>query len=156
MSFEKVEDIEFSRKLNDVDLLEASIKYRNELGWTDTNMGELYAFISFAFAYPDAFSSLIDSYSTMNSGIKNYLIVSLVLKDMGYKAMGVRLDSGDLAQLSKDCKALMAETGQKYGHDFTYMNVVTSNDINEKTLTELIQNEHQIDVFGIGTNLVTC
>jgi nicotinate phosphoribosyltransferase len=97
MSFEKVEDIEFSRKLNDVDLLEASIKYRNELGWTDTNMGELYAFISFAFAYPDAFSSLIDSYSTMNSGIKNYLIVSLVLKDMGYKAMGVRLDSGDLA-----------------------------------------------------------
>jgi hypothetical protein len=47
----------------------------------------------------------------MNSGIKNYLIVSLVLKGMSYKAMGGRLDSGDLAQLSKDCKALMAETG---------------------------------------------
>lgn len=156
MSFEKEEDIEFSRKLKDVDLLEASMKYRQELGWTDTNMGELYAFISFAFAYPDAFSSLIDSYSTMNSGIKNYLIVSLVLKDLGFKAMGVRLDSGDLAQLSKDCKKLMAETGQKYGHDFTYMNVVASNDINEKTLTQLIENNHQIDVFGIGTNLVTC
>jgi nicotinate phosphoribosyltransferase len=83
--------------LDGVDLLEASMKYRAELGWNETNMGELYAFISFAFAYPNAFSSLIDSYSTMNSGIKNYLIVSLVLKDLGYQAMGVRLDSGNLA-----------------------------------------------------------
>jgi nicotinate phosphoribosyltransferase len=73
------------------------MKYRAELGWNETNMGELYAFISFAFAYPDAFSSLIDSYSTINSGIKNFLIVSLVLKDLGFQAMGVRLDSGNLA-----------------------------------------------------------
>ena len=63
-------------------------------------MGELYAFISFAYAYPESFSSLIDSYSTMNSGIKNYLIVALVLKDLGFNTTGVRLDSGDLAKLS--------------------------------------------------------
>lgn len=50
----------------------------------------------------------------------------------------------------------MKETGQKYGYDFTHMNVVASNDINEKTLEELNAAEHQIDVFGIGTNLVTC
>jgi len=73
------------------------LKYREELGWIGTNLGELYAFISFAFTYPDSFSSLIDSYSTMNSGIKNYLIVALVLKDLGYDAKGIRLDSGDLA-----------------------------------------------------------
>lgn len=135
MSFEKEEDCQHSRKLGDCDLLEAAMKYRTELGWTDTNMGELYAFVSFAYAYPNAFSSLIDSYSTMNSGIKNYLLLALVLKDLGYDAMGVRLDSGDLAALSKGCKSLMKETGEKYGHDFTNMHVVASNDINEKTLT---------------------
>ncbi len=100
-------------------------------------MGELYAFVAFAQAYPDSFSSLVDSYSTMNSGIKNYLLVALVLKDLGHDARGIRLDSGDLAQLSKDCKKLIAETAQQYGHDFSHMTVVASNDINEKTLREL-------------------
>ena len=50
----------------------------------------------------------------------------------------------------------MRETGEKYGHDFSHMKVVASNDINERTLQELVEAEHQIDVFGIGTNLVTC
>lgn len=60
-------------------------------------MGELYAFISFAFTYPSAFSALVDSYSTMNSGVKNFILVALVLSDLGYKPQGIRLDSGDLA-----------------------------------------------------------
>jgi nicotinate phosphoribosyltransferase len=111
MSFEKEEDIQYSRNINGVDLLEKCKKIRNDLGWVDTNMGELYAFISFAHAYPDAFSSLIDSYSTLNSGIKNYLIVALVLKELGYDSTGVRLDSGDLAMLSQECKKLMLEVG---------------------------------------------
>lgn len=156
MSYEKEEDIADSRVLDGVDLLEKSLLYRNELGWDQTNMGELYAFISFAFAYPKSFSALVDSYSTMNSGIKNYLIVALVLKDLGYDASGVRLDSGDLSQLSKDCKKLIKEVAEKYGHDFSKMTVVASNDINEKTLRELNESNHEIDVFGIGTNLVTC
>ena len=156
MSYEKEEDIAHSRKLKDIDLLDQSMKYRTELGWTNTNLGELYAFVAFAQAYPDSFSSLVDSYSTMNSGIKNYLLVSLVLKDLGYDTKGIRLDSGDLAQLSKDCKKIMKETGEKYGHDFTHMSVVASNDINEKSLVKLNEANHQIDTFGIGTNLVTC
>jgi nicotinate phosphoribosyltransferase len=97
MSFEKEEDILHSRILKGVDLLNKCLTIRDKLGWVETNLGELYAFISFAHAYPDSFSSLIDSYSTMNSGIKNYLIVALVLKELGYDAKGVRLDSGDLA-----------------------------------------------------------
>jgi nicotinate phosphoribosyltransferase len=48
MSYEKEDDIKYSRVLNDVDLLDKCLKYRDELGWTSTNMGELYAFISFA------------------------------------------------------------------------------------------------------------
>jgi nicotinate phosphoribosyltransferase len=156
MSFEKEEDIMHSRTLDGVDLLEKCLKYKDDMGWIDTNLGELYAFISFAFAYPKSFSSLIDSYSTMKSGIKNYLLVALVLKDLGYDARGVRLDSGDLAKLSQDCRDLIDKTGAKYGHDFSHMSIVASNDINEKTLLQLNRDNHKIDVFGIGTNLVTC
>lgn len=118
-------------------MLPLCLKYREQLGWTNTVMGELYAFIGFAQAYPDSFSSLVDSYSTLDSGIKNYLIVALVLKDLGYEAKGIRLDSGDLAKLSIECKRIMKETGEKFGHDFSKMNIVASNDINETTLNEL-------------------
>ena len=52
MSFEKEEDIANSRTVDGTDLLEQSLKYRKDLGWEDTNLGELYAFISFAFSYP--------------------------------------------------------------------------------------------------------
>ena len=156
MSYEKESDIEHQRILEGVDLLEKCLKYRDELGWTKTVLGELYAFVAFAQAYPDSFSSLVDSYSTMDSGIKNYLIVAFVLKDLGYDAKGIRLDSGDLAQLSKDCRKLMLEIGSRFGHNFSHMSIVASNDINEQSLRELHSSGHEIDVFGIGTNLVTC
>jgi nicotinate phosphoribosyltransferase len=119
MSFESEEDIKDSRTVDGQDLLELCLKYREQLGWSQTNMGELYAFISFAHSYPDAFSSLVDSYSTLKSGIKNYLLVALALKELGHDARGVRLDSGDLAYLSKECKKLMVETGRQFGHDFS-------------------------------------
>jgi len=156
MSFEKEEDIKNCRILNGNDLLEKCLKLREELGWIHTNLGELYAFISYAYAYPNNFSSLVDSYSTINSGLKNFLVVALVLKSLGHEPIGIRLDSGDLAQLSKDCRKLMIETGSKYGYDFSKLRIVVSNDINEITLNQFNEQGHEIDVFGIGTNLVTC
>ena len=83
-----------------VDLLEASLRYREELGWQGTVLKELYAFISFAVSYPNSFSALVDSYNTMESGVKNFMLVALVLHDLGYQSIGIRLDSGDLATLS--------------------------------------------------------
>ena len=115
MSFETEDDIKNSRRLapkdggEEVDLLEACLRYRDELGWTGTVLKELYAFISFACAYPNQFASLVDSYNTMESGVKNCALVSLVLIDLGYKPIGIRLDSGDLASLSQQAKALFAE-----------------------------------------------
>ena len=156
MSFEKESDIDNCRMLGDVDLLPACLKLREELGWTQTNLGELYAFISFATAYPDAFSALIDSYHTINSGIKNYIILAIILKQNGKDARGIRLDSGDLTQLSKDCRSLMTQTGNKYGYDFSKMSIVASNDINEDRLREFNAVGHEMNVYGIGTNLVTC
>ena len=162
MSFETLDDIAQSRTLSPkeggepVDLVEACLRYREELGWTSTVLKELYAFISFAVAYPNAFSALVDSYHTMESGVKNCAIVSLVLHDLGYKAVGIRLDSGDLAGLSQQAKALFAEVSQRYGKDLTHLKIVASNDINETSINQLNAQHHAIDMFGIGTNLVTC
>lgn len=119
-------------------------------------MKELYAFVSFASAYPDSFSSLVDSYDTLHSGVKNFLLICLVLGDLGYTPLSIRLDSGDLAHLSQECKKLFKEVGERYGRDFSNLKIVASNDINEKTIEKLENEEHMIDIFGIGTNLVTC
>lgn len=78
------------------------------------------------------------------------------MTELGYKPKGVRLDSGDLAQLSKDCKKLWKEIGEKYGHDFSELVVVASDGINERKLKEFNTSGHEIDIYGIGTNLVTC
>ena len=140
-----------------MDLLEASMRYREELGWSSTVLKELYAFISFAVSYPNSFSCLVDSYNTMESGVKNFLLVALVLHDLGYKSIGIRLDSGDLAVLSQQSKVLFAEVSSRYeGKDFSDLKIVASNDINEKAIQELNAMNHQVDMFGIGTNLVTC
>jgi len=84
MSFAEEDDIKEQRILDGVDLLEKSLAYRSELGWNQTELSELYAFISYAVSFPKSFLALVDSYSTMNSGVKNFLAVALVLHDLGY------------------------------------------------------------------------
>lgn len=133
-----------------------ALEYREKLGWQSTQLKELYAFISFAHAYPTQFTSLVDSYNTRESGVKNFLLVSLALQDLGYTPRSIRLDSGDLAALSIYSKQLFKEVGDKFQRDFSHVTVVASNDINENSIRALIDKKHQIDVFGIGTNLVTC
>ena len=100
--------------------------------------------------------ALVDSYSTLGSGVKNFLCVALALEECGHKALGIRLDSGDLALLSKEARKMYIEVGNKFGKDFGYLKIVASNDINEDVIKKLKEKNHEIDVFGIGTNLVTC
>lgn len=57
--------------------------------------------MNYASCNPEKFLALVDTYDTMNSGVKNFLIVALVLEEIGISARGIRLDSGDLADLSK-------------------------------------------------------
>ncbi|CAI2366046.1 unnamed protein product [Moneuplotes crassus] len=156
MSFDSEDDIKEQHYLDGTDIYARVKELREELGWQDTNDSELYAFISFATSYPDRFLALIDTYNTINSGCKNFLLCAVVLSELGHNPVGVRLDSGDLSQLSKDCKKLFKEIGDKYGHDYSDLVVVASNDINEKTIRQLNEDNHEIDIFGIGTNLVTC
>lgn len=140
-------------------LLEIVLKYRKEMGWLDTHDGELAAFIAYAVSFPTSFLCLVDTYDTLHSGVKNFILVALALVELGYVPKGIRLDSGDLSVLSLQCRDMFQEIGTKYTHAqkcFQNLDIVASNDINEDVLHELNQKAHGITVYGIGTNLVTC
>jgi len=133
------------------------LKYRKEHGAEHTNDSELAAFVSYAVAFPDGFLCLIDTYDTIESGLLNFIVVALALNDLGYVAKGIRLDSGDLGKLSLKVNQVFKEYAKKTKLSFfNNMNIVASNDINEKSLQALTQTGHAISSFGIGTNLVTC
>jgi nicotinate phosphoribosyltransferase len=140
---------------------EVCMRNRQALSCEYTNDGELAAFISYALCFPQTFLCLVDTYSTEESGIPNFLVVSLSLVQCGLRPVGVRLDSGDLAYLSKFARTKFKELDEKVGiilDDFKFENlkIVASNDLNETTLSSLELQGHAIDCFGIGTNLVTC
>lgn len=89
MSFESEDDVKHGRVLEladgtKIDLLNEAMAYREKLGWTKTLLKELYAFVAFGTAYPDRFTSLVDSYNTKESGIKNFICVALALSDHGF------------------------------------------------------------------------
>ncbi|XP_030384269.1 nicotinate phosphoribosyltransferase isoform X1 [Scaptodrosophila lebanonensis] len=94
---------------------------------------------------------------SFRSGLLNFSAVALALNDLGYYALGIRIDSGDLAYLS----CLARETFEKVAERFKVpwfnkLTIVASNDINEDTILSLNEQGHKIDCFGIGTHLVTC
>jgi len=137
--------------------------YRKNLGYEHTHDGELAAFISYAAAFPTAMLALVDTYDTLLSGIPNFLCVAMALLDRGFCPVGIRLDSGDLAYLSKEAKRMFARLAEsnwtktpEIKEKVRGFKVCASNDINETTLKSLNEQGHGIDIYGIGTNLVTC
>lgn len=118
---------------------------------------ELKAFIAFAWAFPNMFLALVDTYDVIRSGLINYCIVAIALLNFGYKPIGIRIDSGDLAYLSKYARDLFTIAGGAYDLiEFNDFEIVASNDINEETINSLNDQSHAITSMGIGTNLVTC
>lgn len=76
---------------------------------------------------------LVDTYDTLRSGVENFCIVSLALAELGYAPLGIRLDSGDLAYLSRQCRGIIDRTAEKYGASvLSKCFIVASNDINEE------------------------
>ncbi|XP_032578468.1 nicotinate phosphoribosyltransferase isoform X3 [Drosophila sechellia] len=140
------------------DLLEHAVRHRAllshllDVSTEESSEGELAAMVSYAIAFPDGFMALVDT-----SGLLNFSAVALALNDLGYHALGIRIDSGDLAYLS----CLARETFEKVAERFKVpwfnkLTIVASNDINEDTILSLNEQGHKIDCFGIGTHLVTC
>ncbi len=138
------------------DFVAAVLSYRNELNFPDTNEGELASFIAYAQAFPDNFLALVDTYDTLKSGVKNFVCVALALHQFGYQPVGIRLDSGDLAHLSKAVRQVFKDISTRFKVPFADLKIVASNEINEPTLYSLNQQKHEIDIFGVGTHLVTC
>ncbi|XP_022901146.1 nicotinate phosphoribosyltransferase isoform X2 [Onthophagus taurus] len=145
------------------DLMELATNWRLSLvplfkmASCEANDGELAALISFAIAFPDGFMALVDTYDVKRSGLLNFCAVALALNELGYKAIGIRIDSGDLAYLSKVARHHFVEIGKKYDIPwFGNLMIMASNDINEETILSLNEQGHKINCFGIGTHLVTC
>ena len=97
------------------------------------------------------------SLTICRTGVPNFCAVALALNQLGYRAVGVRIDSGDLAYLSvkvrEQFNIVDAELGAPW---LSKLVIMASNDIDEDTLHSLNQQGHSINAFGIGTHLVTC
>jgi nicotinate phosphoribosyltransferase len=130
------------------DITELVARVRGEDGLT-TNEGEFAAFVAYARAFPGSTLLLVDTYDTLGSGIPNAIRTFRILRELGYLPLGIRLDSGDLAYLSREGRRMFDEAG------FTGAKIVASNAIDEEVLFSLMAHGAAIDVYGIGTNLVT-
>ncbi|CAL8083255.1 unnamed protein product [Calicophoron daubneyi] len=119
--------------------------------------GELAAFANYAVAFPDAFVGLIDTYDVLRSGLPNFCAVTLALSEYGHRAIGLRIDSGDLAFLSLTVRAKFGKIAEYYQLPwFKTLRILVSNDLNEDTLHSLNHQDSSIDAFCVGTHLVTC
>lgn len=137
-------------QLNGVDVVQRTLEVRDAFGWK-THDGELAAFLAYVKCFSGNFKALIDTYDTLKSGMLNTIIVGKVLIEAGIGNVGVRLDSGDLCELSKQCRKLWNQ--HVPGHAFT---ILASDDLHEERLVEMERNLSEIDVYAIGTNIATC
>ena len=110
---------------------------------------ELSAFYHFAEVQPEDCVLVIDTYDTLNSGLPNAIKVAKKMEENGQRLSGIRLDSGDLAYLSKESRRRLDSEG------LDYVKIAVSNQLDEYIIKSLIEQQAPIDVFGIGTSLVT-
>ncbi len=111
---------------------------------------EYTAFRKYAEKYPDATVLLIDTFDVLHSGVPNAIRVAKeVLEPMGKRLKGVRLDSGDLAYLSKRVRKILDEAG------LDDCKIIVSNSLDEYTIASILRQGGCIDAFGVGERLIT-
>lgn len=116
--------------------------------WIMSFENELAAFESYAETFPDNTILLVDTYDIVQ-GVKHAIEVAEKLKKRGKALKGIRIDSGDLAYFSNLARKMLNEAG------FPEVKIVASNDLDEHIITSLKMQEASIDVWGVGTKLVT-
>lgn len=117
--------------------------------WVMAFPTELDAFRAFAKSSPKNCCLLLDTYD-VRQGIKNAIICAKEMEETGERLAAVRIDSGDLAKLSKEARAAFDEAG------LPYVKISVSNDLDEYTIQSLFAQGAPIDSFGVGTKLATC
>ncbi|HKJ49202.1 MAG TPA: nicotinate phosphoribosyltransferase [Christiangramia sp.] len=110
---------------------------------------ELEAFRDFAQGRPEGCVLLVDTYNTLKSGVPNAIKVAKEMEARGDKLMAIRLDSGDLTYFARQSRKLLDEAG------LDYVKIAASNQLDEHVIKSLLEQQAPIDIFGVGTNLVT-
>ena len=117
--------------------------------WIMSFDSELEAFRAYADVFPDTCMLLVDTYDTLHSGMPNAIKVFQELREKGHEGTGIRLDSGDIAYLSKQCRKMLDEAG------FPGVQICASGDLDEVLIRELKQQGARVDIWGVGTKLIT-
>lgn len=132
-------------------LFDVPVKGTHAHSWVMSFPDEYTAFKTYANLYPDACTLLADTYDTLKSGVPNAIRVFSEMRDAGIalKNYGIRLDSGDLAYLSKKARKMLDEAG------FEDAVISASNDLDELLIHDLKIQGAKISAWGVGTNLIT-
>eukprot|EP01061_Rhynchopus_euleeides_P027400 TRINITY_DN44567_c0_g1_i1.p1 TRINITY_DN44567_c0_g1~~TRINITY_DN44567_c0_g1_i1.p1 ORF type:complete len:512 (+),score=165.70 TRINITY_DN44567_c0_g1_i1:134-1537(+) len=117
--------------------------------WVMSYDDELEAFEQYAETAPDNSILLVDTYDTLR-GIERAIQVGHHLREKGHSLSGIRLDSGDLAELSSKAREMLDGAG------FTEAKIVVSDDLDEYKIADMIRRGARIDVYGVGTRIATC
>ena len=132
-------------------LFDVPVKGTHAHSWIMSFDNEYTAFKKYAELYPDACCLLVDTYDTLKSGVPNAIKVFTEMRESGIelKNYGIRLDSGDLAYLSKQARKMLDHAG------FQDAYIAASNDLDEYLIHDLKMQEAKITSWGVGTNLIT-
>ena len=118
--------------------------------WVQMFDSELEAFECYCRTYPDSSTLLVDTYNVLKSGVPNAIkAFDNVLKPLGKRPCGIRLDSGDIAYLSIEARKMLDEAG------YPDCRIVASNSLDEHIITDLLRQGAKIDLFGVGERLIT-
>lgn len=118
--------------------------------WVQMFDTELEAFESYCRTYPDSTTLLVDTYNVLKSGVPNAIkAFDNVLKPLGKRPKGIRLDSGDIAYLSREARRMLDEAG------YPDCKIVASNSLDERIISDLLSQDAAIDLFGVGERLIT-
>lgn len=117
--------------------------------WVQAFDTEEEAFRVYAEALPEQVTLLVDTYDTLRSGVPNAIKIARMLQQQGKRMNAIRLDSGDLAYLSQQARHMLDEAG------FPEVAIVASNDLDENIIEGLKAQGARIDVWGVGTQLIT-
>jgi len=126
------------------------VKGTHAHSWVMAFPDELAAFRAYAECFPDSCILLVDTYDTLTSGLPNAVTVARELRARGHEIVGVRLDSGDLAYLSREGRRMFDEAG------FPEAKIVASNELDEHVIHSIRSEGGRIDIYGVGTRLATC
>jgi nicotinate phosphoribosyltransferase len=130
-------------------LLQMPAKGTHAHSWIQSFGSELDAFRSYARTFPNECILLVDTYDTLKSGVPNAIKIAKELESSGHRLVGIRIDSGDLAFLSRRVRQMFDQ------ENLSYVKIVASNELDEYIISDILAQGGKVDIWGVGTNLVT-